>query len=127
MILSQLLINGHVTAVSMPESPKPASLSECPADPKRGLETECPYMYAHTHALTPTRTHSHTRGRGRIPSEVYATNVFVMNKTCCCCASSRPAITTSGIMNNNTALALCMIVIINSIRTDTHQCTIALH
>ena len=33
MILGQLLINGHVTAVSMPEGPKPASLSECPADP----------------------------------------------------------------------------------------------
>ena len=33
MILGQLLINGHVTAVRMPEGPKSASLSECPAGP----------------------------------------------------------------------------------------------
>ena len=33
MVLGQLLINGHVTAVSMPEGPMPTSLSECSANP----------------------------------------------------------------------------------------------
>ena len=42
MNLGQLLINGHVTAVSMLEGPKPASLSECPANP---LEISARYQF----------------------------------------------------------------------------------